>query len=396
MERLHPMTAVPSAIPPTEAIDLEEILDGVIAWVSVESPTFHVPGVNRMMDFAEGEMRALGARIERLPGLGDGHGTTYGDCVVARLPSLTGQAGPGILILVHLDTVHLVGTLTGRLPIRRDGDKLFGPGVWDMKSGGRLAVHALKTLQRLGRAPKLPVTLMFTSDEEVGSPANRARIEAEAKRHKYVLVPEPMRGTTCVSGRHAFQRYFVTVLGKPAHAGATNRDGRSAIRAMARLVETIEGMTSYNRGITYSVGVINGGTFVNVIPTEVKAQVLAVAPDEAAFEEIPARMMALTGEEDGVRIVIEKGPIRPLFRANPGTLALFERAKSIAAEIGFELSHAQTGGGSDANFTGALGIATLDGLGCAGFGAHTFEEHLFISSVVPRCRLLAGLIGGLD
>ena len=127
-----------------------------------------------------------------------------------------------------------------------------------------------------------------------------------------------------------------------------------------------------------------------------RAQVLTVAPDEEAFEEIPRRMLALAGENDGVRIVIEKGAIRPLFRANAGTLALFERAKTLAADIGFELSHAQTGGGSDANFTGALGIATLDGLGCDGFGAHTFEEHLFVSSIVPRCRLLAGLIAGLE
>lgn len=382
-------------LPSAESMNLEEILDGVIAWASIESPTHHLPGVNRMMDFAEGELRALGAKIERLPGLSDPWGTAYGDCVKASLPGPNGSTAPGILILVHLDTVHLVGTLAGRLPIRRDGDKLYGPGVWDMKSGGRIAVHAVKTLQRQGRLPALPITFLFTSDEEVGSPANRARIEAEAKKHKYVLVPEPMKGTTCVSGRHAFQRYWVTVHGKPAHAGSTNRDGRSAIRAMARLVEQIEGMTNFNRGITYSVGVIQGGTFVNVIPTEVKAQVLTVAPDEEAFEEIPQRMLGLAGESDGVRIVIEKGAVRPLFRANAGTLALFEQAKALAAEVGFELSHAQTGGGSDANFTGALGIATLDGLGCAGAGAHTFEEHLLISSVVPRCRLLAGLIAGL-
>jgi glutamate carboxypeptidase len=375
---------------PADAFDLEEILAGIVAWTSVESPTFHLAGVNRMMDFAEGEMRAFGARIERLPGL-DG----YGDCVVARLPDANGRLGPGILILIHLDTVHLVGTIMSKLSLKRDGDRLYGPGVWDMKSGGRIAIHAVRTLQRLGRARKLPITFMFTSDEEVGSPANRARIEAEARQHKYVLVPEPMRGTTCVSGRHAFQRWWVKVHGRPAHAGSTNREGRNAIRALAQLIERIEKMTDYERGITYSVGTVEGGTFVNVIPIEAKAQVLAVAPDEEAFAEIPRRMLALAGEEDGVRVEIEKGPVRPLFRANAGTMMLYEKARAIAADIGFELGHAQTGGGSDGNFTGAMGLPTLDGLGCAGSGAHTFGEYLTISSVVPRCRLLAGLIDEL-
>jgi glutamate carboxypeptidase len=383
---------MPSPQPiPADAFDIEEILDGVVAWASIESPTFHLPGVNRMMDFAESEMRSLGARIDRLPGL-DG----YGDCVRARLPGAGGKTGPGVLVLVHLDTVHPVGTLAGRLPIRREGDTLYGPGVWDMKSGGRIAIHAVRVLQRLGRATRLPVTFLFTSDEEVGSPANRTRIESEAKDHRYVLVPEPMRGTVCVSGRHAFQRYWVKVHGRPAHAGSSNRDGRNAIRALAELVGHIEGMTDFNRGITYSVGTIEGGTFVNVIPIEAKAQVLCVAPDERAFEEVPKRMHALAGERDGITVVVENGPVRPLFRANNGTMHLYEKARAIAAGIGFDLQHAQTGGGSDGNFTGAMGIATLDGLGCAGAGAHTFGEHLLISSVVPRCRLLAGLLDTLE
>jgi glutamate carboxypeptidase len=372
---------------PADAIDVEEIVDGIIAWSSIESPTYYPAGVNRMMDFAESEMRALGARIERSPGQ-----QCYGDVVIARFPGPGGGAGPGILVLIHLDTVHLVGTLAGKLPIRRENDKLFGPGVFDMKGGGRMAMHAFKTLQRLGRVPALPITFMFTSDEEIGSPSTRDRIEAEGKKNRFVLLPEPMRGTTCVSGRHAFQRWWITTHGRPAHAGSTNRDGRSALRAMARLVEEVEAMTDFQRGITYSFGVINGGTFVNVIPTEVKANLLAVAPDEAAFEEIPTRLKALAGERDGVRIEVELGPVRPLFRANAGTMQIYELARGLAGEIGFDLGHAQTGGGSDGNFTGALGIATLDGLGVDGAGAHTFGEHLLISSIGPRCRLFAGLL----
>jgi glutamate carboxypeptidase len=278
--------------------------------------------------------------------------------------------------------VHLQGTLHGRLPLRRDGDHYFGPGIYDMKGGCRLAIHALGILKAAGHASKLPVTFMFIPDEEVGSPSSRTRIEAEAKRHKYVLVTEPCKNGVIVSGRFAFQRFWIVTHGRPAHAGATNRLGRSAIRAMARTIERIEGMTDFERGMTFSVGRIHGGTFVNVMPIECRAEVLTVAPTEAIFHEVAERMRALEGESDGVRIVLEPGPVRPLWQAH--------------AAIGFELRHGSFGGGSDGNFTGALGRATLDGLGVDGGGAHTFEEHLLVSSLVPRCRLFAELLRTLD
>lgn len=367
------------------AFDAEEILDAILEWVRVESPTYDADAVNRMMDVAEREMRALGAAIEREPGR-DG----YGDMLTARFPGR--RAGPGVLVLGHLDTVHPVGTIDGQLQVRRDGDRVYGPGIYDMKGGMRLATYALAQTLRQSGAPELPVTVMFVPDEEVGSPTTRARIEAEARAHRSVLVPEPGRpGNTVVTGRHAFQRFTVVTHGRPAHAGATNRDGRSAIRVMARLIEEIESKSDFERGVTYSVGVVNGGQWVNVIPIECRAQVLAVAPDEAAFDEVAATMMALAGERDGVRVEVERGAVRPLFRAHPGTMDLYARARAIAAEFGADLRHGQFGGGSDGNFTGALGIATLDGLGVLGGGAHTHEEHLLVSSLEGRARLLAGL-----
>lgn len=367
------------------AFDAGEILDAILEWVRVESPTYDAGAVNRMMDAAEAEMRALGAAIEREPGR-DG----YGDTLTARFRGR--RDGPGVLVLGHLDTVHPVGTIDGRLPVRRDGDRVYGPGIFDMKGGMSLATYALAQTLRQSGAPELPVTVMFVPDEEVGSPSTRARIEAEARAHRYVLVPEPGRpGNTVVTGRHAFQRFTVVTHGRPAHAGATNRDGRSAIRAMARLIEEIESKSDFARGVTYSVGVVAGGQWVNVIPIECRAQVLAVAPDEAAFDEVAATMMALSGERDGVRIEVERGPVRPLFRAHPGTMDLYGRARAIAADLGVDLRHGQFGGGSDGNFTGALGIATLDGLGVLGGGAHTHEEHLLVSSLEGRARLLAGL-----
>ena len=165
---------------------------------------------------------------------------------------------------------------------------------------------------------------------------------------------------------------------------------------MARLIERIETMTDYERGLTYSVGVVQGGTFVNVVPTVCAAEVLCVAPSDDDLEEIKASMLALAGEQDEVRIEVAVGVTRPVFPPHAGTMALYETARTIAAGIGIDLDHGQFGGGSDGNFTGALGVPTLDGLGVDGAGGHTFEEHLLISSLVPRCRLLAELIGTIS
>jgi glutamate carboxypeptidase len=161
---------------------------------------------------------------------------------------------------------------------------------------------------------------------------------------------------------------------------------------MAQLVKRIEGMTDFERGMTFSVGTIAGGTFVNVMPIECRAQVLTVAPTQAIFDEVYALMKSLEAENDGIRVAVERGPVRPLWQPHRETMALFEKVHGLAARIGFELKHGSFGGGSDGNFTGALGVATLDGLGVDGAGAHTYEEHLLVSSLVPRCRLFAELL----
>ena len=182
--------------------DAEEILEGIRTWVFVESPTNVPAGVNRVMDLAEQEMVALGGTIERESG-----GEGYGDLLTARIPGES--EGPGILVLGHLDTVHAVGTLERELPFRREGDRVYGPGIYDMKGGMYSACYALKQLLRAERTPRLPVTFMFVPNEEVGSPTTRSRIEAEAKRHRYVLVPEPAKEGKLVTGRHAIARFRV-------------------------------------------------------------------------------------------------------------------------------------------------------------------------------------------
>jgi glutamate carboxypeptidase len=331
-------------------------------------------------------MARLGAEVERLPGI-DG----YADIVVGRVPGR--RDGPGILVLGHLDTVHMVGTLDNELPFRRDGDRVYGPGIYDMKGGMFTAYYALRQVLRAGETPELPVTFMFISDEEVGSPSNRARIEETARRHKFVLVPEPAKGETgmLVTGRFAFLRFGLTARGRPSHAGSQLARGRSAIAEMARQIVRIEDMTDRERGITYSVGVVAGGTFVNVVPIECRAQVLAVVPFAEAIDEIRDTMMSLQAIDPDCSFTVEAGPVRPLFEPTDETLALYDKAEAIAREIGFVPGHGRFGGGSDGNFTGALGIPTLDGLGLMGDGAHTHEEHVLYSSLVPRAQLLAGL-----
>ena len=369
--------------------DADEILEGIRTWVFVESPTHFPEGVNRVMDLAEREMLSLGAAIERESG-----GEGYGDLLTARIPGES--EGPGVLVLGHLDTVHAVGTLGRELPFRREGDRVYGPGIYDMKGGMYSACYALRQLLRAGSTPKLPVTFMFVPNEEVGSPTTRGRIEAEAKRHHYVLVPEPAKEGKLVTGRHAIARFRVKVRGRPSHAGSTLSRGRSAIREMAEQILVIEGMSDHEAGVTLSVGIVHGGTFVNVVPIECEAEVLAVLPAPQDIQRISAAMMALEPINPDVGVIVEAGPLRPVFAPHVKVMDLYARAEALAKDIGFNPGHGSFGGGSDGNFTGALGLATLDGLGPCGDGAHTHDEYILYSSLVPRARLMAGLLETLD
>jgi glutamate carboxypeptidase len=372
----------------TTAFSSEALLAEVLEWVRIESPTYDPAAVNRMEDLIAARIAELGFSVERVSGR-DG----LGDILRCR----RGGVGAGILIIAHADTVHPVGTLASKLAIRREGDKCFGPAIYDMKGGTVIALAGLKAVID-AKQLKLPVTIIINPDEEIGSPTSRELIEAEARKHKYVLIPEPAKGEggEVTTGRHAFQRFFLTAHGRPAHSGWTNKDGRSAVRIMAQVVEELESRSDFDNGPTYAVSVIHGGQWVNCVPMECTAQALCVSRDEATFAEIGRVMDGLVGVRSDVRLEVERGPVRPLWTAGAGTMGLYERAKRIAGEIGFDLPHGQHGGGSDGNFTGAMGIATLDGLGVMGGGAHTHEEHLLVSSLVPRATLIARLIAELD
>jgi glutamate carboxypeptidase len=356
------------------------ILAGIRRWVEIETPTEAPDQVNRLATLAADGYRDLPATIERIAGHGG-----CGDHIVAR--SSWGQDALGILVLSHLDTVHPLGFIE-RLPFRIEGDSAFGPGIYDMKGGAYLAYHAFRQLCATpGRSP-LGVTQFYVSDEEIGSPTSRALIEAEGRKAKYVLVTEPARdGGKIVTGRKGVARFKIFVHGVPAHAGSRPEDGRSAIRDLANLIQTLEALTDVKRGVTVNVGVVRGGTRPNVIPEEAYAEVDLRVRTIADADDIVPKILGLKSRTEAVSVKVVgelNGP--PYEKGNAGA-ALFEHAKTLAAEIGFDLVDTFTGGSSDGNFT-APHTATLDGLGVDGQGAHTHYEQMYISSIEPRARLL--------
>jgi len=359
--------------------DSEAMLQGLRSWVECESPTWDANAVNRMLDLAAREMAIMGASIERIAGR-----QGFGGCVRARFPHPR-QGEPGILIAGHLDTVHPLGTL----------EKCFGPGIFDMKGGNYLTLEAIRQLARAAFTTPLPITVLFTPDEEVGTPSTRDLIEAEAARNKYVLVPEPGRPNNgVVTGRYAIARFNLEAVGKPSHAGATLSSGRSAIREMARRIIAIDAMTTED--CTFSVGIVHGGQWVNCVATTCSGEALSMAKRQADLDRGVERMLALSGTADDVTFKVTRGVTRPVWEPDAGTMALYEKARGVAKAMGLELPHGSAGGGSDGNFTGAMGIATLDGLGVRGADAHTLNEHIEVDSLAERGRLMAGLLATLE
>ncbi|WP_158747259.1 M20 family metallopeptidase [Acidisphaera sp. L21] len=365
----------------------EALLEEIRSWVVIESPTDDAAAVNRMADKVAADAVAAGTKTTRFPGTNG-----FGDHLLVTSP-WGAEDEPGILLLSHLDTVHGMGTLDGALRYRVEGDVAYGPGIYDMKGGAMLGLAALRHLVRSGATTPLPVRQLFVADEEMGSNTSRALIEQEARRAKFVLVTEPARnGGRIVTARKGTARFDLHITGRASHSGTNHSNGRSAIRELARQVLDIEAMTDYATGLTVNVGVVAGGSRANIVAPTARAEIDMRVPDAAVGDAAMARLMAIRPYDPDVTLVMEGGLNRPAFTKSDDIAQLFEHARTLAAEIGFELEDEATGGGSDGNFTAAMGIPTLDGLGVDGKAAHTHDEQMIVSSLVPRATLLLRLM----
>lgn len=369
--------------------DSEDMVRRLRPWIETESPTYDAAAVARMVDVVAYDCAAAGATLEVIPGR-----MGCGPSLRVKFPH-PDQGKPGILVSGHLDTVHPVGTLAQN-PWRREEGKIYGPGIQDMKGGNFVALEAMRQIMRAGVTTKLPVTFLLTPDEEIGTPATRDLIEQEALMNTCVIVPEPaLPDQSCVIGRYAIARFNLETRGVPSHAGWALKEGRSAIATMARKIPEIEAMTTDD--CTFSVGVIHGGQWVNCVSSSCIAQALSMAKTDEDLERGVSAMLNLSETANGVEFIVTRGVTRPVWK--PGQqqdMALFQRAADIAGRIGFSLGHQPSGGGSDGNFTGALGIPTIDSTGVLGAGLHTLNEHIFEASLVERARFHAGLFLELD
>jgi glutamate carboxypeptidase len=280
------------------------------------------------------------------------------------------------------------------MPWRVADGRYWGPGVLDMKAGIVMALAALSSLRELKSAR--PVILLLNSDEEVGSPISRPITERLAMESAAVFVLEPAQGLAYKTARKGVRQYHVEVIGVGAHSGVDFERGHSAVLELAKLVQTISGFTDLTRKLTVNCGVIAGGTRSNVVASQAHAEIdvrIAKVSDAAYVEKL---FRSLKVSDPHCKLTITGGINRPPMERKPGTIALFKKARSLAAELGFTLDEASTGGGSDGNFTAALGVPTLDGMGAVGEGAHAAHESVLIEHLIPRTALLAAMIASAD
>lgn len=361
---------------------LADTLDIIETLVQLESPSTDKVAVDRCGETLARLFGDAGADVDRLPQ------THRGDHLRARVG---GQNAP-ILILGHFDTVWPIGTLQ-RLPIRRDSDRLFGPGTFDMKAGIAIALTAMAAL-RATHIPHHPITMLWTTDEEIGSGTSRPIIEEEAKSAAAVFVLEPALGPegALKTARKGCGEFEIAVEGIAAHAGIDPSKGASAIHELAAQVAAIESLQDLPNGVTVNIGLISGGTRPNVVAEQARAIVDVRAPTRAQAARVEQAIRALQPRRPGTRLTIQGGFERPPMERTPEGARLFERARMIAGQFGRSLTEGSTGGGSDGNFTAALGVPTLDGLGPIGDGAHAVHEHIEIAALPWRCALVAGLL----
>lgn len=362
--------------------ELHWTVEAIESLARLESPTTDKTAVDACGRELARRLSALGGRVDWRPR------QAAGDHLIVEF----GCGARQVMLLGHVDTVWPAGELARR-PLRRDGQRLFGPGVYDMKGGLGLAMVAVRALAEGPAGLPGRVTMVLTSDEETGSATSRDIIEDEARRSDAVLVLEPpLPGGALKTARKGCGEFSVRVTGRAAHAGIDPERGASAIHELARQILAIEALQDPARGITLNVGVISGGSRANVVAAAAGATVDVRVASMADAERIGAAMRGLTPALPGTRLDVAGGIDRPPLERTAAVAGLYRQAQAVAAEMGRTLGEGSTGGGSDGNLTAALGVPTLDGLGAIGAGAHALDEHIEIDQLPWRAALLAGLI----
>jgi glutamate carboxypeptidase len=362
------------------------LVDLIQRLVRSESPSDDKAAVDACGAVAAAHVRELGGRMKAHRKRG------FGDVVEARFGPREKAAAERVLVLGHLDTVWPLGTIK-TMPCRVGDGRLWGPGTLDMKAGVAMALTAIEMLTEANLLTR-EIVLLLNSDEEIGSPVSRPITERIAADCSAVFVLEPAQGLAYKTARKGTGNWRIDVKGVAAHAGVDFEKGASAIRELARVVETVSGWTDLKRGLTVSVGTIGGGSKTNVIPAEAWCEVdvrIARKGDGARMEKKFAGLKAVDSRS---ALTVTGGINRPPMERTRGTVRLYEKARMLAAELGFALEEAATGGASDGNFTSALGIATLDGMGAVGEGAHARHESIVLEHLAARTALLAGMLAG--
>jgi glutamate carboxypeptidase len=347
-----------------------------------ESPSTNRTAVNRLGDEIARRLEALGATVDRLPG------GERGDHVRATFDG----EGPQILLLGHFDTVWDVGQLE-TMPLREEAGKLFGPGVFDMKGGIAVSTLTLRALDRFADAQRPRVTMLWTADEEVGSGTSRGAIEGEARKSRAVLVLEPsLPGGAMKTSRKGCGEFEVTVHGVAAHAGLDPGKGASAIHELAHQIVAVQALQDLDKGISVNVGLVSGGSRPNVVAERARATIDVRVPSVEDAIRVESAVKALRPRSPRTSLDIRGGFERPPLERSEAVVQLYELAREVSRALGRELGEGGAGGGSDGNFTAAIGVPTLDGLGPQGEGAHAVHEHVVVDDLPWRAAFLAGLV----
>lgn len=367
----------------------DELLAFVRSLVETESPSGEMAGSRAVVSLIADAARGISAVSLVEPISFEGFGKHL------RIRAFTDVDAAPIVILGHTDTVHPRGTINKR-PWREDGNRIYGPGIFDMKANCALAMEALRACAATGALPQSPVTILLTCDEESGSPSGRALVEAEAKNARAVLVLEPpASGGRVKTARKGTGMFTLTVHGRAAHAGLDPDKGVSAVLELARHTVRLHAMNDSEKGTTVTVGSFHGGTHSNVVPAEARAEIDLRFSSAETGCRVESEILDLKPFDERTRLIVEGGINRPPLERTEKVAALYEQARDIATMLDFDLGEASVGGASDGNFVGALGVPVLDGLGIEGDGAHAEHEHIVVDGIPLRGALLAGLIASL-